>query len=238
MNVEQLTSALTAHDADPDAVLAAFHAKRRRGIRNRGLIAGGVAVVIVAAVVVTLRPWTSASSTTPPGPANGCAVTSLRDTLAMARQGGASVIVADGELTGRTVTDTQIYYQMALHSVRTLTGPAITGDGWIAGNRGPSGPIPGADAGALWAPDGGMFAIAWPATQTGTTVGPVLRIAPVVGDQVIFSTAGCWDTTGLPSQPYHGNLAAIPGSDAYARAAPDGFHAVPLSTVEQLLSGS
>jgi hypothetical protein len=86
----------------------------------------------------------------------------------------------------------------------------------------------------LWGNDGRLFAIAWPARQAGTTVGPVLRIAPIVGDQVIFSSAGCWDTTGLPSQAYHGQLAEIPGTDSYARAAAGGLHAVPLTTVEQL----
>ncbi|WP_204036593.1 hypothetical protein [Micromonospora qiuiae] len=54
---------------------------------------------------------------------------------------------------------------------------------------------------------------------------------------MIFSQAGCWDTTGLPSQPFTGKLAEIPGSDSYARASGGGFHAVPLTTVEQLATG-
>jgi hypothetical protein len=76
------------------------------------------------------------------------------------------------------------------------------------------------------------------AIDTGTTVGPVLRVAPVVGGQVIFSSAGCWDTSGVPTQPFHGRLTEIPGSGSYGRAAAGGFHAVPLSTVERLISGT
>ena len=241
MNVDQLTSALAAHDADPDAVLSALHAKRRRRVRNRSLAIGALAAAVIAALAVW-QPWTTApqpAATAPPDMANGCGSVSLRDTLAMARQSGASVIVANGSLTRKTVYDNQIYYEMALNSVQTLSGPPITSgsNGWIGSGLGPSGPIPGADTGALWAPDGRLFAIVWPARQTGTTVGPILRIAPVTGDQVIFSSAGCWDTTGLPSRPYSGRLAEIPGSNTYTRSAVNGFHAVPLATVEQLLAG-
>jgi hypothetical protein len=237
MNVEQLTAALSMHDAAPEAVLAALRAKQRRAVRQRGLVVGGVAVAVAAVLVVTLRPWASAipAASAPPDAANGCAVVSLADTLAMARQGGASVIIATGTLTGRTAQDAQIYHQMRLSAVRTLSGAPLTGGtAWVDSGQGPAGPIPSADAGALWGNDGRLFAIAWPARQAGTTVGPVLRIAPIVGDQVIFSSAGCWDTTGLPSQAYHGQLAEIPGTDSYARAAAGGLHAVPLTTVEQL----
>ncbi|MGW4527481.1 hypothetical protein [Amycolatopsis sp. NPDC004378] len=242
MNVDQLTSALAAHDADPDAVLSALHTKRRRRVRNRGLAAVGLAAAVVAALVVVWQPWTTSpqpAATAPPDIANGCGSVSLRDTLAMARQSGASVLVANGSLTRKTVADNEIYYEMVLSSVQTLSGPPITSgtSGWIGSGRGPAGPIPSADTGALWAPDGRLFAIAWPARQTGTAVGPILRIAPVAGDQVIFSTAGCWDTTGLPSRPYSGSLAEIPGSNSYTRSAANGFHAVPLATVEQLLAG-
>jgi hypothetical protein len=249
VELEQLTEVLTQTDADPDAVLAAFRVKRHRRARRRHLaVGGGLAAAVIVALVVVLQQWATAprlhltpgatGSANPPG-ASGCASIPLRDVLAMARQGGASVIVADGSLTGRSVVDGQVYDQMALRAVRTLSGPAIAsgGAGWVASVRGPAGPIPGADAGALWAPDGRLFAIAWPARETGTTVGPVLRVAPVVDGQVIFSSAGCWDTSGLPTRPYHGPLAGIPGSGSYARAAAGGFRAVSLTIVERLISG-
>lgn len=231
MNVEHLTAALTSHDADPNAALTALRAKRRR---NHGLLVGGVVAAVAVATVAGLHPW-SGSRPVLAG-ANGCAQISLPDTLTMARQGGASVILATGSLTGHTVTDSQTHHEMRLQSIRTLSGPpvAIGSSGWLTGALGPAGPAPGADAGALWATDGHLFAITWPARQAGTAVGPVLRIAPVVGTDVIFSSAGCWDTTGLSGHPYHGHLAEIPGSDSYTRAAQNGFVAVPLSTVERL----
>lgn len=244
MDLDQLAAALAQHGADPEPVMAAFRAKRRRRARNRNLtIGGGLAAVAIVAGVAAAQPWATAprpaGTAQPTGQAvgNGCASISLPETLAMARQGGASVIVADGSLTGKTALN-EIYHEMILRSVQTLSGPAIaTGStGWIESSRGPAGPIPGADAGTLWATDGRLFAIAWPARETGTAVGPVLRVAPVVDGQVIFSSAGCWDTAGLPTRPYSGQLAEIPGSNSYTRAAPGGFHAVPLTTVEQLIS--
>jgi len=160
----------------------------------------------------------------------------MPQTLATARRSGASVIVAVGALTGKTArSQGQVYYQMVLRSIRLLSGPSLASGsaGWIGSTRGPAGQIPGADAGALWGTNGRLFAIAWPARVTGTAVGPVLRVAPVVHSSVILSSAGCWDSVGLPSRPYHGRLAEIPGSDSYVRAAPGGFHAVPLSTIER-----
>jgi hypothetical protein len=247
VDLDQLAAALAQHDADPDPVMAAFRAKRRRRARNRNLtIGGGLAAIAIVAGVAAAQPWAtaprSAGTAQPTGQANspagnGCASVSLQETLAMARQGGASVIVADGSLTGKTALN-GIYHEMILRSVQTLSGPAIASGstGWIDSSRGPAGPIPGADAGTLWATDGRLFALAWPARATGTAVGPLLRAAPVVDGQVIFSSAGCWDTAGLPTRPYSGQLAEIPGSNSYTRAAPFGFHAVPLTTVEQLIS--
>lgn len=251
MDREQLMAALAQHDADPGAVMAAFRAKRRRRARNRSLaVCGGLAAVGIVAATAVLQPWASAPSPTAAGrssgppnsfPASGCASVPLPETLATARRSGASVIVAVGSLTGKTaVSDGQVYYQMLLRPVRTLSGPPIASGstGWIGSTRGPAGPIPSADAGALWGADGRLFAIAWPARLTGTTVGPVLHVAPVAGSRVILSSAGCWDSTGLPSRPYHGRLAEIPGSKSYMRAAAGGFHAVPLTTIEQLASSA
>jgi hypothetical protein len=238
VNIPQLTSALAGHEPDPGAVLAALRTKRRRRNRTRGLSAAAV-VFVVAVAVVVWRPWTPSPppAENPPQEANGCASMSLADTLAAAVRGGATVILANGSLTSAHVLDNQAYDEMRLHSVRTLAGPALAADstGWVAGGSGPAGPLPGADAGALWAPDGSLFAIAWPADRTGTKVGPLLRVAPVVDGQVIFSSAGCWDTTGLASRPYSGRLAEVPGSGSRARAAAGGFHAVPLTDVEKLL---
>ena len=239
MNVEQLTTALARHDPDPDGVMAAFHSKRRAATRRRIGAAGVLAVAAAAVLLLAVqRPWASGPAARPAAGsqavADGCASVPLPETLAMARQGGASVIVATGSLTGTTAVDGQVYYGMTLRSVRTLSGPTVrsSSTAWIASGRGPSGPIPGTDGGSLWATDGGLFGIVWPAQRAGTTVGPILRIAPVVDGRVVLSSAGCWDVSGLSARPFHGRLAEIPGSNSYARAAANGFHAVDLSTLE------
>jgi hypothetical protein len=169
----------------------------------------------------------------------GCASESLQPTLVMARQGTASVIFATAALSGTTVLDGEAHGRMVLRSAPTLSGAAIASGttGWVNGARGPSGTIPGADAGARWGPDRRLFAIAWPAQHAGTSIGAVLRIAPVVGDEVVLRSAGCLDATDLSSRPYPGTLSESPGSDSYARAAESGFHAVALTEVEQLAAG-
>ena len=238
----------TTASRDQAAVRAAG---RRRLSLWRRVVGGGAATVALALAVVAVTtdsfhlPETiGPAATTSPAPLQqygsvGCAVESLQQTLDEARQGGASAIVATGTLSGTTTVDGEVYDQMVLRSVQTLSGAAIASGttGWIAGARGPSGPIPGTPAGALWGPDGRLFAIVWPAQKTGTSIGPVLRIAPVVADEVIFSSAGCWDVSGLSSRPYHGTLSEIPGSDSYARASESGLHAVALAEVEQLAAG-
>jgi hypothetical protein len=116
--------------------------------------------------------------------ADGCARMPLRERLAAARSAGASVIVAHGSLTGDTAAG---YDAMALRSVRTLAGPRIA-----------SGTTAWVPAGSPRAPDGRLFAIAWPKRVTHSAVGPTLVVAPVVNGQVIFGVSACWDTASLP----------------------------------------
>lgn len=240
MDVEELTAALTRHEPDPDAVLASFRAKRQARRRLiRGRIMATTTSILVAVVVVGLIGILRHSAASGASSAGGCGYDPLSKTLSNARKDGASVIVGKGELTGRTTSDLR-WNQMALTSVRTLSGPTIhpVTLGWIDSNRGPAGPMEGTDAGSLWGTDGSLFAIVSP--DTGESVkGPVLRIAPVVGGNVIFGPVnGCWDTRGLPTSPFRGPLASIPGSDAYARGVEAGLQAVPLSTVEKLAAAA
>jgi hypothetical protein len=236
MEHDELITTLSRHDPNPELVMADLGVKRRRRTRTRLLTGAGIVVCAIVAVSLILtqipgpRPQPIVSS------AGGCASVSMADTLATAKSAGASVVVATGVLTGQRAQDDLRYDAMALRSVRTLSGPPVQPGSvvWVSGALGPSGQVPGADAGALWAPDGQLFAIVWPREATGLTVGPTERIAPVVNGQVILSAAGCWDATGLPTRPFAGQLAEIPGSDSYARAAGFGFHAVALTTVEQL----
>lgn len=238
MNTDELTAALDAHVPDQEAVLARMAAKRSARRRRRLLTTGAVASV-AALIAVGAVWWPRGDDPRRLGPpaagpaqvADGCAVIPLAEVIAAAKTSGASVIVADGTLTGRSARSELIYHEMALTSVRTLTGPsvAIGSHAWVSGQVGPSGPVPGADAGALWGPHGGLFAIVTP-----SAVGPLLRVAPVVGDQVILSSAGCWDAGTLRTRPFTGRLSEIPGSDSYTRAQASGFHAVRLSDIETL----
>ena len=232
MNREELIAALADHDPDEAAVLAAVRIKRRDRSRSRVLAAAALTVCVVVGALVA-RQETSPSSTPA---ADGCASISVQQTLAEAKASGASVVIATGTLTGQVASEGAVYNGLALHAVRTLSGPAIASGTltWVSDGRGPDGAALGADAGALWAPDGRLFAIVWPKAVTGQTMGDTSRVAPIVNDQVILSSAGCWDASGLQSQPYDGPLAEIPGSDSYARAKPNGFHAVALSTIEAL----
>ncbi|MFI5915339.1 hypothetical protein [Dactylosporangium sp. NPDC051541] len=168
--------------------------------------------------------------------AGGCAVVPLAADLGEARAAGASIVLAHGTLTGRTVPEPRVRAEMALGGVETLAGPVVA-DGakvWVPTARGPAGPLPGADAGSLWGPDGALFGIVWPQRLTHDPTGPTLRVAPVVGEQVIFSAAGCWSGGG---HPFAGPLAEVPESGDYARAARTGFDPVPLDTVRRAARG-
>jgi hypothetical protein len=243
MNDERLILALTAHDAAPEAVMASLRPRMRRRRRVRQVIVGaavaGIAVSVIA-LVNTSRSSNAPSigTVSPPAgsDASGCADIPLGEALSTARRAGASIVVAKGVLTGKTVREGEILHQMVLSSPRTISGPLISAGAtaWVSGATGPSGPIPGTDSGALWGPDGHLFAIVWPKTAANGPVGPTLQIAPVVDGQVIFSTAGCWSVSGLSTRPFSGPLAEIPGSQSYERALRWGLFGVPLTTVENL----
>ena len=40
------------------------------------------------------------------------------------------------------------------------------------------------------------------ASAESDPAGPVIRVAPVVGDQLILSWIGCWPTTGVTTRPF------------------------------------
>jgi hypothetical protein len=198
-----------------------------------------------------------------------CAGTPLKSQLAAAAHGGASLIVAVGTLTGKSMTGDQVtgdqvtgnqvtgnqvtgnqatagapaFYAMTLTSVQTLRGPAVASGStaWIPG------PAPGATAtpenSALLAPGGRLFAIAWPRAATHDPVGPWLRLAPVVGADVVFTPYGCWNLTGLAPDQYQAStpLRPVPGGANFGgthQAAENGLYTLPLATVEQLAASA
>ena len=161
--------------------------------------------------------------------AGGCTGALLKSRLAAAVQGGASVIVATGTLTGKSVTEdpatagAPAFYAMTLQPVQTLRGPAVAPGltAWIPG------PAPGMPTNqvnsALLAPGGRLFALVWPKGVTHDLVGPTLQLAPIVGTDVVFTPHVCWDLSGL-----------LP--DQYPAGTP--LYTVPLATVRQIAASA
>jgi hypothetical protein len=182
----------------------------------------------------------------PQGAQGSCAAVPLQAAIASAVRGGASVIVATGALTGKSASGNPAtagapaFYAMTLSSVRTLRGPAIA--------SGSTAWIPGAAAGtassvssALLAPGGQLFAIVSPRAVTHDLVGPTLRLAPIVGGDVVFTPSGCWDLTGLQPSQYQAAtpLRPVPSGalvNAASQPAESGLYTLPLATVEQIVA--
>ncbi len=235
---------------------------------RRKLVAAGGAVAVILAVVIggvlyganfgasspsasgPRQPAATAGNPAGPspagsGPAGICTGAPLKSQLAAAVRGGASVIVATGTLTGKSVTEdpatvgATLLYAMTFKLVRTLRGPAVPSGStaWIPG------PVPGTAVSpvnsALLAPGGRLFAIAWPKAATHSLVGPTLQLAPVVGANVVFTPYVCWNLSGLQPNQYQAStpLWSVPGGVNFGgvhQAAENGLYTVPLATVEQI----
>jgi hypothetical protein len=190
----------------------------------------------------------AASSPAASDRSGSCTGAPLKSQLAAAVQGGASLIVAVGTVTGKSATGSQAtgapaFYAMTLTSVQTLRGPAVASGStaWIPGPA--SGTAATPENSALLAPGGRMFAIAWPKAATHATVGPWLQLAPVVGADVVFTPYGCWDLTGLVPDQYQASapLRPVPSGANFGgthQAAENGLYTVPLATVERLAASA
>jgi len=226
--------------------------------RQRILAAAGAAAAVVFAVVASyvLHPAEHRQFAAAPGNraagsglAGSCISMPLRSQLAAAVQGGASVIVATGTLTGKSVTvdkaaaGAPAFYAMTLQSVQTLRGPVVASGSteWIPG------PAPGTPASpensALLAPGGRLFAIVWPTAAKQDLVGPTLLLVPIVGADVVFTPYGCWDLTGLVSGQYQEStpLWPVPHGANFGgeqQAAENGLYTVPLVIVEQIAASA
>jgi hypothetical protein len=245
MNVTQLRSALDVDGIRREIVLASL--ARRRTVRRRvrlGMAGGAAAVVAVVVVGIALAgrgpgAADNPASPSPPPLASGCAGVPLRTQLQRAAGTGQSVIEAVGRLTGRSATAGGArYLQMSLTDVRMISGARLpsTTTGWLPAG-GPSSAA-GGGAPTLWGPDGHLVAFVTPAGVAGTGLGPMLRTAPVVGADVILSSAGCWTTDGLITTGYTGPLQEIPGSGSIeATRQAGGFRAYPLAKFQQLATG-
>lgn len=157
------------------------------------------------------------SASAPPGGAGSagaaiCANETLAESMARAVQAGSSVVLATGGFTGTTALgDGEIgvpFSEVALTVEDTLAGPPqpSTLSGWVSGDLGADGQsaVTG-EASSLWARGGRMIAVVDGSGAAGLP-GPVLRVAPVIGDDVIFSWVGCWSTNGVESRDYEGSV--------------------------------
>jgi hypothetical protein len=173
----------------------------------------------------------------------------LKSQLAASVRGGASVIVAVGTLTGKSVNGdpatagAPAFYAMTLRSVQTLRGPAVASGSaaWIPG------PARGTRANtvnsALLAPGGRLFAIVWPKAATHYPVGPTLQPAPIVGADVVFTPYVCWNLDGLQPNQYQAStpLLSVPGGTNFGgvhQAAENGVYTLPLATVKQIAASA
>lgn len=135
-----------------------------------------------------------------------CANETLADSMTRAVDNGASVVLATGRFTGAVRSaDGEIavpYSEIALTDASTLAGPelATPGSFWVYGDlaAGGSAATTG-ETSSLWARGGRLIAVIDPAGGSGLP-GPVIRVAPVVGDDVVMGWVGCWSTQGVPSR--------------------------------------
>lgn len=138
-----------------------------------------------------------------------CANETLAESLARAVEAGASVVLATGAFTGSVrLGDGEIgvpYSEVALTEASTLAGPPVTTpvSAWVLGNLAADGSAgtPTGETSSLWARGGRLIAIVDPAPGSGLP-GPIIRVTPVVGNDVVMGWVGCWSTQGVPSRDF------------------------------------
>ena len=146
----------------------------------------------------------------PGGSQASCVNQTLGESMTRVIDAGSSVVLATGGFTGTTATgDGEIgvpYSEVQLTIDRTLGGPALpqTLSAWVYGDLSATGGTANTgEASSLWARGGRMVAVVDTAEGSGLP-GPVIRVAPVVGDEVILSWVGCWTTSGVSSREFDG----------------------------------
>jgi hypothetical protein len=227
MELEELTAALAGPTKpDREAVLASFRRKhRRKKVKRRLWWLGGLAACAVVALTFVTTGQTRPRTSVTVSPA-GCGPAPLAQSLARARQAGASILIAYGSPTGTTAGSG--YQGVVLRSVQMLSGPAIASGTTAWADATATGAGAGPTAARM--PSGQMLAIAWPAAVVGSQVGPIVRTARVRGGNVLLTRSGCQDVATLAAAP-NGNPG--PAASTGGAPAPDGLYALPLRSVEQ-----
>ncbi len=171
-----------------------------------------------------------------------CANETLAESMARAVDAGQSVVLATGGFTGMTTTaDGEIgvpYSEVALRVDEQLAGPALPESlsAWVFGDLGAAGASAVTPEGqSLWAAGGRMIAIVDAATEFADLPGPAIRVAPVVGDDVILSYVGCWTTQGVTVRPFDGGAQVF--DDAGLHPTGTELWALPLGDFRAALPG-
>ena len=196
-----------------------------------------------ASAAATRPAATSAAAAGMPGGAGICANETLAESMTRAVDNGASVIVGSGAFTGTVRSgDGEIgvpYSEVALTVDSTLAGrtvaPALSA--WVYGDLAAGGQsATTGETSSLWARGGRLVAVIDPQTGAGLP-GPVVRVAPVIGDDVIFSWVGCWSTAGVSAREFDGAVDLFDDRGVHPAAETDLF-AVRLSDFSAALPQS
>ena len=152
----------------------------------------------------------------------GCAEISAKETLTNWAGSRGGVVRAQVQLTGRQAT-TDDHGLLSVYSELKITDPKVVAGhdphvttGWVLGGKnadGTSRPTRG-PIGSLWGPDGAAVLVIDPAHTLDNNPDKVgLNITPVVGDDIILTSAGCWVFPELRTTPFSGHLSEVPGSE-------------------------
>lgn len=140
-----------------------------------------------------------------------CANETLGESLTRAVDAGSSVVLATGGFTGVTMQgDGEIgvpYSEVQLSVEQIYGGPDVpaTVSAWVYGDLvAGAGVATTGETSSLWARGGRMIAILDNSAQLSGLPGPVVRVAPVIGEEVILSWIGCWSTNGVASREFDG----------------------------------
>ena len=228
---------------DQETVLshvARLEAQRRR--LTRGVVLAGTLTIAGACVAGTLHILQPAGSTpqaglVPPGATStngqnvaGCAPLTLG--LRRLVSNGQTLAEATGQLTGRARTIAGLRYsEMRLTEVQVIAGARLstTSTVWLRSAPNPS----PSDVPGLWAMNGRLIAIVTPEKVSQSPVGPIARVAPVLGKKAVLSAAGCWTDTSLNSEPLSKEpFRQVPGTPAYDLALKyGGFSTIPITAL-------
>lgn len=164
-----------------------------------------------SSAALTAVPPTSSPVAVPGGGMSICVNETLGESLTRAVDAGSSVVLATGGFTGSTMLgDGEIgvpYSEVQLTVDRLLGGAEVpqTLSAWVYGDLAAAGDTATTgETSSLWARGGAMIAIVDNLSELSGLPGPVIRVAPVVGDEVILSWVGCWSTNGVTSRDFDG----------------------------------